>query len=226
MKFKTKSDMDMKMTPIQAQVSMDDLYVVQQLSNKASEEALEVGNMWTEYQQSSMMTDSDKQRIIYEQDIPSEDSMSFILEEGADIVIINEDKGNFVPLFLCSCEKVIYDYTSGLNQADKSDGNAETRCSLYYFNRLKGYWEPAIEHFGINMTMNRIGKANVQNIRFPDPLNFNMSVHLGSVINDFMKLWDKSNKRAIQFQKKIQSGARESQAFSTMRSSRKSLFDA
>ena len=42
--------------------------------------------------------------------------MSFVMDKGADIVIINEDKGNFVPLFLCSCEEVIYDYTSGLNQ--------------------------------------------------------------------------------------------------------------
>ena len=39
-----------------------------------------------------------------EQDIPSEDSIDFKLEQGADIVIINEDKGNFVPMFLLSCE--------------------------------------------------------------------------------------------------------------------------
>ena len=41
---------------------MDDLYVVEQLAKKVSEEAIEVGNMWQEYQQSSIVTESDKQR--------------------------------------------------------------------------------------------------------------------------------------------------------------------
>ena len=41
---------------------MDDLYVVEQLCNKASEEAMEVGKMWQDYQQSSIVTESDIQR--------------------------------------------------------------------------------------------------------------------------------------------------------------------
>ena len=86
---------------------MDDLYVVEQLCNKASEEAMEVGKMWQDYQQSSIVTESDIQRKL-EQDIPSEDSMYFMVEQGADIVIINEDRGNFIPMFLFSCDKVIY----------------------------------------------------------------------------------------------------------------------
>ena len=48
------------MTPIQAQVSMDDLYVMQQLGNKVSEEALVVSKMWQDYQESSIVTESDK----------------------------------------------------------------------------------------------------------------------------------------------------------------------
>ena len=57
---------------------MDDLYVVEQLAKKVSEEAIEVGNMWQEYQQSSIVTESDKQRQM-EQDVPSEDSIDFNL---------------------------------------------------------------------------------------------------------------------------------------------------
>ena len=53
------------------------------------------------------MTESEKQRK-KEQDIPSEDSIEFVIENGADIVIINEDRGNFVPLFLFSCEQVSF----------------------------------------------------------------------------------------------------------------------
>lgn len=87
--------------------------------------------------------------------------MTFTLNEGADIVIINEDKGNFVPMFLFSCEKLVYINNSGLNQADKSDGNADTKCSLYYFNSTKGYWEPAIERFSVVTVLKRIGKKNI-----------------------------------------------------------------
>ena len=78
MKFKTKSHLEASLSPIQAQVSMDDLYVVEQLAKKVSEEAIEVGNMWQEYQQSSIVTESDKQRQM-EQDVPSEDSIDFNL---------------------------------------------------------------------------------------------------------------------------------------------------
>ena len=125
MKFKTKSSLEMTMTPIRAQVSMDDLYVVQQLSNKAREESMEVGEMWRDYQQSSIQTESDVQRQL-EQDIPPEDSMSFVVQHGADVVIINEDRGNFVPMFLISCDKVAYTQNSGLNQEDRADGNVDS----------------------------------------------------------------------------------------------------
>ena len=59
-KFKNKNSLEVKMTPIQAQVSMDDLYVMQQLGNKVSEEALVVSKMWQDYQESSIVTESDK----------------------------------------------------------------------------------------------------------------------------------------------------------------------
>jgi LEA14-like dessication related protein len=49
MKFKNKNSMEIHITPIQAQVSMDDLYVMQQLFNKVSEEGLVVAKMWSDY---------------------------------------------------------------------------------------------------------------------------------------------------------------------------------
>ena len=54
--------MHSSMTKIFAQVSMDDLYVVQQLAQKASDEGMEVSKMWADCQESSMLTESDKQR--------------------------------------------------------------------------------------------------------------------------------------------------------------------
>ena len=40
--------------------------------------------------------------------------MHFLVEGGADIVIINEDGGNFVPMFLLSCETINFNQQSGL----------------------------------------------------------------------------------------------------------------
>jgi hypothetical protein len=94
------------------------------------------------------VTESDKIRQ-KEQDVVPEDVIEFILDQGADIVIINEDKGNFVPMFLFSTESVTFNQNSGLQQQDRSDGYADTKCSLYYFNAQKGYWEPAIERFSV-----------------------------------------------------------------------------
>ena len=37
------------LSAIQAQVSLDDLYVVQQLANKVTEDFLEIGKMWADY---------------------------------------------------------------------------------------------------------------------------------------------------------------------------------
>ena len=47
--------------------------------------------------------------------MPTESSISFKVDQGADIVIINEDKGNFVPLFLFSCEDVMFTQNGGID---------------------------------------------------------------------------------------------------------------
>ena len=66
------------MTPIQAQVSMYDLYVLQKLGKKVSEEALEVSKMWQDYQESSIVTEGDKKRKM-KQDVPPETRLSSVL---------------------------------------------------------------------------------------------------------------------------------------------------
>lgn len=103
------------------------------MANKASEEAVEVGQLWTDYAEQFAETESDKLRKI-EQDIPNQDSISFVVTNGVDVVIINEEKGTFTPLFLLSAETINYDNTSGLNMTDMAEGSVDTKCSLHYFN--------------------------------------------------------------------------------------------
>ena len=107
MKFVNQNSIEGSIGAIEATVSMDDLYVVQQLVNKASEEAIEVGELWAEYNEKSIETESDKLRKI-EQDVPDQNSISFSIKNGIDIVIINEDLGNFTPLFLFSAETLSF----------------------------------------------------------------------------------------------------------------------
>lgn len=64
LKFVNSNETVAVMGAIEATVSMDDLYVVQQLANKATEEAVEVGQLWTDYTEQSIVTDSDKLRKI------------------------------------------------------------------------------------------------------------------------------------------------------------------
>ena len=79
----------------------------------------------------------------------------------------------------------------------------ETQLSVFYFNNVKGHWEPCLEPFSLSMAMKSIGKKSTLELVLSDPINVNLSVHLGSVINDFVRLWDKSAKRAKRFQLKM-----------------------
>ena len=118
-------------------------------------------------------------------------------------MIINEDKGNFVPMFLFQCEDVAFCQTSGTNEIDASEGALGTQCSIHYFNSEKGYWEPAFERFSVTVELSQQGKVSKQVITLPDPLNINISIYLGAVINNFLKRWEKSKKRARIFQKRM-----------------------
>lgn len=136
-KFKTKNTTEVSVSPIYAQVSMDDLYIVQQLSNKVTSEFLEVGNLWKQYNEASVQTAADKKRKM-EQDIPTELILDFICDKGADIVIINEERGNFVPLILLSASTITFAQNSGLEEQDRSEGNCETRAAIFYYNAQIG----------------------------------------------------------------------------------------
>ena len=149
--------------------------------------------------------ESEKRRKI-EQDVPNQDSVQFEVKEGVDIVVINEDRGNFSPMFLFSTETVTFSQTSGLGQLDVADGTAETILSTYYFNQIKSHWEPIVERVELVVDMKRVKNQYLQVVRLEKPLNINVSVYLSGVINDFLKLWEKSTLRAQAFQKKIKEG--------------------
>ena len=106
-KFKTKSELEIRMEPLSAQVSMDDLYTIITLQNQVQKEGMDISKLWSDYTETQIETEADKARKI-EQDVPAEFLLDFQSEQGVDVVIINEDKGNFVPMLLFQCDKVTY----------------------------------------------------------------------------------------------------------------------
>ena len=161
-----------------------------------------MGQIWKKYYDTSLELDSDKQQKI-EQDVPNQDSISFEVQDGIDMVIINEDRGNFTPMFLLTTEKILFNQNSGLYHQNQSDGQLDTMISAHYFNADKSHWEPIIERFMFIFHMKQVKKKTIQIIQILEPLNINFSIYLSGVVHDFIKLWEKSHKRSERFQKQI-----------------------
>lgn len=121
------------------------------------------------------------------------------MAEGADVVLINEDKGNFVPMFLFQCEDISFKLASGQNEEEQSKGALDTQLSVHYFNKKKGYWEPAVERFSVAVEFGKVEKVSSNSVKLLEPLNINVSINLGSVVHDLLKLWEKSKKKARVF---------------------------
>ena len=82
--------------------------------------------------------------------------------------------------------------SSGVDDLDRSDTAIDTKCSLYYFNAEKGFWEPAVERFSVAVQLAKVGKLSTQVVSLPDPVRINISVRLGGVMHDCLKLMGKS----------------------------------
>jgi hypothetical protein len=48
-KFKTKSELEIRMEPLSAQVSMDDLYTIITLQNQVQKEGMDISKLWSDY---------------------------------------------------------------------------------------------------------------------------------------------------------------------------------
>lgn len=111
--------------------------------------------------------------------------LDFVCDKGADIVIINEEKGNFVPLILLSASTITFAQNSGLEEQDRSEGNCETKAAIFYYNPQIGQWEPAIERFSIQVLLESEHKTYTQAVRMNTPININVSVEFAGVLSDF-----------------------------------------
>ena len=109
--FKNKNAVEIKVTPFGLNVSMDDLYVVTSISRKIIEEGLDLAKVWTDYAINDVISDEFHD---YKKDhsVAPETHVEVYMD-GAEFIIINEEGGNFVPLFLCSVNSVKFVLNDG-----------------------------------------------------------------------------------------------------------------
>ena len=142
LKFKQKNEIDIKATAFSFNVSMDDFYVITSISRKIVEEGLELAKIWSDYAVNEVVSDEFKDYKAITS-VPPETHVDLI-SEGAELVIINEEKGNFVPLFMTKIDRITFTMSEG-HVEEQMDSYGDTGFSVYYFNQASGYWEPAVE---------------------------------------------------------------------------------
>jgi len=80
--------------------------------------------------------------------------------KSAKILIINESKDFYMPLFMLGCEQVVYESTPLNCKEDYSKGKVGTQIHLSYYNSDAGFFEPAIDGFGVEIDMDFLGKSS------------------------------------------------------------------
>lgn len=74
--------------------------------------------------------------------------------KSAELVVIDEYQGNFLPMLLMLVDRVVFEQSfKKIGDSDRMSGSAETACRMQYFNAPIGFWEPAIERFFINVKL-------------------------------------------------------------------------
>lgn len=124
---------------------------------------------------------SDNEVIQVVREETGDDSIQ-IMSYGLQLMIINDNCGNFMPVLGTSISEMCYQY--GLTQGLKT-GKTSFSCSVSYFNALAGSWEPVIEKFTVNLEniTQRDGHRNFL-VSLNKELNFNLTESLLKTTKD------------------------------------------
>jgi hypothetical protein len=115
----------------------------------------------------------------------------------AEILVINEQLGGYVPMFCSS----LCDFTFS---KDKTDCQARSLISfsagLEYFNAVASCYEPAVEPFPVLLDINTIDYSEDTLLKLPQPVNVNFTIGLVTCLGHFQKLWDESALQPVRLQ--------------------------
>ena len=99
-----------------------------------------------------------------------------------DILLINESKESFLPLFLLTANDIYYEVRPNGMRADKYLTLIKGLISVNYFNAQAGYYEPAIDTFEMEYQVNTNGLSNETKINIPYPINVNVTLDFATCL--------------------------------------------
>ena len=123
-----------------------------------------------------------------------------VMSYGMQVMIINDNCGNFMPVLGLSVSEMCYQYGQ---VAGVKTGKTHFSCSLSYFNALAGCWEPAIEKFNVTLK-NMVGRDQRKNfeVTMEKEININLTESLLKTLKDaydsFINANDTASEQAAQ----------------------------
>lgn len=70
----------------------------------------------------------------------------------------------------------MYEFSPINFKEDQSKAKVSTEIHLSYYNSDAGFFEPAIDRFGVDIDMDYIGKSSKTKINLADPININFTI--------------------------------------------------
>ena len=71
----------------------------------------------------------------------------------ANVLIINENHGSYIPLFLLGLHTLSFENHPENHSNDNQKGKITLKVNVGYYNSSAGFFEPAVDMFGIDVEL-------------------------------------------------------------------------
>ena len=109
---------------------------------------------------------------------------------GIQIMIINDNCGNFMPVLGTSISTMCYQY--GLQNGIKT-GKTSFSCSVSYFNAMAGCWEPTVEKFNVTLQNTHSNGLKQILVTMDKEININITESLLKTLKDAHDSFNSAN---------------------------------
>jgi hypothetical protein len=96
----------------------------------------------------------------------------------------------------------VYEVTPINFKEDQSKGKVATQIHLSYYNSDAGFFEPAIDRFGVGIDMDYQGKSSITKINLADAININFTIGFADCITQFNKVYAIAQDKATSYKQK------------------------
>ena len=106
-----------------------------------------------------------------------------VVSYGLQFIIINDYRGNYLPVFGVSVSQLFYQFGMTVNE---QSGNTNVQLSSSYFNAVEGSWEPILELLDVELLHKQEGSKDNKDIQLTvsEDMNINVTQSLLQTIRD------------------------------------------